>query len=410
MGGTLKAARLLEKKGSYEEAEQAYLRQVAQNQAAGFLRQKKMNQANTHDSLNKYWLYINEDLESETFHFYDRMITLFPRDGYWYKNAGLFLYKRLLMTYSQVVPAERLAFYNYAKEQAYPFKASSEEQNVVLGFIVTDKKYYLPGTSEEIKLDTNRYEPLAEANYFLQQAIKFSGDQLSSPVFTEYVADLQSWMGKFDSAIINYQYLVKAFPANVSLRNKLINVLRINKQFPDVAENLEVLYKNNKLTWLQVPELASYKILQKNYQFANVLLQSFLPESNEDKIYKSFLYMKMYLLQKNYTKAFTEAKRGLLLSKDEEEKYLLFLYTTARIYALKNQQALAMQSLKKLLNNNFKFYYLLKNDTAWDKLKNSTVWKKLVNVENSDDIYISSEIGEGGKNYDVVQKRIPALK
>ena len=412
-GGTLKTARLLEKKGKFTDAEQTYLNQVAQNQAAGFLRQKKMNEANSYDSLNKYWLQINEDLESETFHFYKRMISLFPRDDYWYKNAGLFLYKRLLMTYSQVLPEERVAFYIYAKEHAYPFKTSIEGQNEVVGsegFAAADKKYFLPGTREEIKLDTNRYEPLTEASYFLQQAIKFSGDQLPSPVFTEYVADLQSWMGKFDSASINYRYLVKTFPANVALRNKLINVLRINKQFPDVAENLEVLYKHNKLAALQVAELAEYKMLQKKYPSADRLLQSFLPESNEEKIHKSFLYMKMYLLRKDYTKGFTEAKKGLLLGKDDEEKYLVFLYTTARIYALNNQQVQAIQTLKKLFSKNFKLYYLLRNDAAWDKIKNSADWKKLANTESADNIYSNSENSTGKKKYDVVNKRIPELK
>ena len=412
MGGTLKTARLLEKKGAYAAAEQAYLKQVAQNQAAGFLRQKKMNEANTRDSLNKYWLAINEDMESETFHFYDRMIARFPRDDYWYKNAGLFLYKRLVMTYSQIVPEERVAFYAYAQEQAYPFRTGSEGQNVVTGTpgITDEKKYFLPGTAEEIKIDSNRYEPLTQANYFLQQAIKFSGDKLPSPVFTEYVADLQSWMGKFDSAIINYQYVVKAFPSNVSLRNKLIDMLRMNKQLPEVAENLDVLYKNKKLTGLQETELTEYKMLQKKYSFADMLLQTFLPASNEEKTYKSFLYMKMYLLQSNYTKAFTEAQKGLLLSKDDPETNLAFSYTIARIYALKNQQPQAIQSLKKLLNNNFNLYYLLENDTAWSKLKNLTAWKEMVNVENSDESFISPESGNERVNYDVIQKRIPALK
>lgn len=423
MGGTLKTARILEKKGAYADAEQAYLKQVAQNQAAGFLRQKKMNEAKArvslnkyrlaiNDSENKYWLAINEDLESETFHFYDRMIALFPRDDYWYKNAGLFLYKRLVMTYSQIVPEERVIFYVYAQEQAYPFRTSSQGQNVVTGTpgITDEKKYFLPGTAEEIKIDSNRYEPLTQANYFLQQAIKFSGDKLPSPVFTEYVADLQSWMGKFDSAIINYQYLVKAFPSNVSLRNKLIDMLRINKQLPEVAENLEILYKNKKLTELQETELTKYKMLQRKYSFAAVLLQTFLPASNEEKAYKSFLYMKMYLLQTNYTKAFTEAQKGLLFSKDDWGKNLAFSYTIARIYALKNQQPQAMQSLKKLLNNNFNLYYLLKNDTAWNKLKNLTAWKEMVDVENPDEFFLSSEDGNAGRHNDVIQKRIPVLK
>ena len=418
MGGTLKTARILEKQGKYAEAEQAYLSQVALNQSAGFVRQKQIDanafSSTRYNNLNVYWLQINEDLESETFHFYDRMISLFPRDAYWYKNAGLFLYKRLLMTYSQIAPAERTAFYNYARTHAYPFKASIEGPNEAqsfAGFVPKDRIFYLPGTGEKIKIDTNQYEPLSKANYFLQQAIKFSGDKLPDRSLTEYVADLESWMGNNDSAIINYQYLLKTAPANIALRNKFINVLRINKQFPQVAENLEALQKNKKLSLIQMPELAEYEILQQRYSQANVLLQSYFSPSQNDPVDKHFFYMKMYLLQQNYSAALTEAKEGIEISNKEKEEYNTFLYTIARIYALKNQQALAMQSLEKLVKNNFQFYYLLKNDNAWGKIKKSGEWQKIAYPENPADLYSGSESGGNGlENDNTVEKRIPALK
>jgi Flp pilus assembly protein TadD len=417
MGGALKTARLLEKQGKYAEAEQAYLSQVAENQSAGFVRQIKMNSnksiSTRSDNLNVYWLQINEDLESETFHFYDRMIALFPRDAYWYKNAGLFLFKRLLMTYSQVATAERTAFYNFAKTQAYPFKTSIEGPNEALssdGFVAKDRIFYLPGTGEKIKIDTNRYEPLTKANYYLQQAMKFSGDKLPNRSFTEYVADLQSWMGMSDSAIINYQYLLKTESDNVSLRNKLVNEFRFNKQLPEVAENLEILQKNKKLAFIQMPELAEYEMLQQKYKQANALLQSYSSISQNEQLNKSFLYMKMYLLQQNYSAALTEAKKGVLLSKDDKEESNEFLYTIARIYALKNQQAAAMQSLQKLVKNKFQFYYLVNSDTAWDKIKNSAEWQKIANPENPADLYTGSESGGiGHENDNAVEKRIPAL-
>ncbi|MEO5944217.1 MAG: hypothetical protein ABIP30_13780 [Ferruginibacter sp.] len=418
MGGSLKTGRLLEEQGKYAEAEQAYLSQVAQNQAAGFVRQIKMNSnksiSTRDDNLNVYWLQINEDMESEAFHFYERMIALFPRDAYWYKNAGLFLYKRLLMTYSQVAPAERTAFYNYAKTHAYPFKTSIEEQNEVQspdGFVAKDRIFYLPGTGEKIKIDTNQYEPLTKANYYLQQAMRFSGDKLPNRTFTEYVANLQSWMGKNDSAIINYQYLLKTDPGDVSLRIKLVNESRFSKQLPAVAENLEILQKNKQLSFSQMPELAEYEMLQQKYKQANALLQSYFSRSQNEQVSKSFLYMKIYMLQQNYTAAFAETQKGLLISKDDEEKKIAFLYTQSRIYALKDQQRQAIQSLKKLVKNNFQFYYLLKNDNAWNEIKKSAEWRKLANPENPGDLYTGSESGGiGDENENTVEKRIPALQ
>jgi hypothetical protein len=120
--------------------------------------------------------------------------------------------------------------------------------------------------------------------------------------------------------------------------------------------------------------------------------------------------MKMYLLQQNYSAALTEAKKGVLLSKDDKEESNEFLYTIARIYALKNQQAAAMQSLQKLVKNKFQFYYLVNSDTAWDKIKNSAEWQKIANPENPADLYTGSESGGiGHENDNAVEKRIPAL-
>ena len=129
MGGTFKAEEILEKKGNYLEAENILLAQVAQNQAAGFARQRKINAGKFFSTMvdaktNVYWLEINEDMERETFQFYDRMIKLFPRGAYWYKNAGLFLYSRLWMSYKQIDPKERNEFYNYSSDHFYPFRRS----------------------------------------------------------------------------------------------------------------------------------------------------------------------------------------------------------------------------------------------------------------------------------------------
>ena len=417
MGGSLKTARILEKKERYIEAEHALLAQIAQNQAAGFVRQKKMNESifmpTDHDSLNVYWLHINEDLEMETFHFYDRMIGMFPRDGYWYKNAGLFLYKRLWMTYRQIKPAEREAFYRYSTEYSYPFKSGVEAPLQYMpvdkgGLGLKTKRLFLPGTGEEIILDTTGYDPLIKANYFLQQAIKFSGDKLPNPALTENVADLQAWMGRYDSAIINYDHCVHAAPQNLPLRKKLIQVLRLNEQLPRLAKELEFLQKNNKLDPTQKSELARYFILQKKYTAAANLIQS-APETNsKEAISKILLYIKLYMLKGNFPKALAGVNSGIANVDIDRENWEAITYTQARIEALTNKKTAALSTLRYLLVNGVKLFYVLNNDNVWNAFRNTENWKLLMQQYfTGKNYYEDRGISE---NTDTVKKRIPALQ
>ncbi|MEP7081059.1 MAG: hypothetical protein ABI784_10045 [Ginsengibacter sp.] len=282
LGGSVKLARLQESRGNYEAAEQALMAQVTKNQEAGYLRKKTMkNQKRNMDeynALNKYWSEINENIERETFHFYERMISKFPRDAYWYKNAGLFLYKRLLISFSQLHPSVRKNYYDDSKSQPFAFEFNVYKYDPTVEFpqkkYTIENKILLPGTGEEIEFDHSEYDQVSNANYFLQQALKFSGDKSPNPLITEYVADLQSWMGLNDSAVINYKYLLKTNPGNVRLITKLTDVLRIEDMKPEVAEYFEILLKENKLTTEQKFELTDYYMLQKKYAQSFDLLNS----------------------------------------------------------------------------------------------------------------------------------------
>ncbi len=254
MGGSLKAAAQYEQSGRYELAEEILLKQVALNRQAGYARQEEMNKENFgptgQSPINYYWLDVNRDLEGATYNFYSRMLAQFPRDAYWHKQAGMFLYNRLLLTYEQIPVAERSTFYKYSLDYAYPFEGSLQPPNEGYDYDsvyrIVHTKSKLPGTGELLVVDLLTYDPVQHAQTYLQNAIRFTGEANPNPVVQEALADLQSWMGNNNEAIDNYAYLVQQQSGNATLRNKLIDLLLITKKFPAAATQLDSLFSHGQ--------------------------------------------------------------------------------------------------------------------------------------------------------------------
>ena len=431
MGGSIKAARLYEKDGKYENAEEILLKQVTQNQAAGYSRQSEMNKGNFgptgRSSLNYYWLDVNKDLEMETYNFYTRMLIKFPRNTYWNKKAGLFLYHRLALTYFQIPVAERSTFYEYSLDKAYPFAGSIEGPNEIIsykegGFIKIDNQFSLLGTKEVISIDTSTYDPLSRALYFLQQSVKFSGESNPDPVLLEYVADLQSWMDDIDASISNYKYLVKIQPSNATLRNKLIDYLVVYERLPEAREQLDSLYQRKQIRHTQLLKLADYTLLSKKHTDFLKLMTSYIPENKEDENKKLALYVKHYSLVDEPEKALAYLKEmspPLPVSIDNyyfdynllEKEFYNYYYTKSRIYALTGENKDALFTLKYLLDQKFDYKNLINADPAWDKLRTTKTWLTLLqsypfyDVKDTDE----EEHYEESTNTNTLWYRIPIL-
>ncbi|HLO37551.1 MAG TPA: hypothetical protein VK173_03615, partial [Lacibacter sp.] len=213
MGGTIKAARLFEQMGEYELAEKTLLAQVMQNRAAGDARRKHMKEHKPGAyqlvaDINWYWLAINRNLESETYNFYRRMMTVFPRNYYWKEKAGLFLYNRLQLAYKQMPVEEYALFTEDMQNYAYPFMGGTERAT---GHNVS---FLLPATNEEVLIAMPVYNPVKEALSFLMESIKLNGDLEPTEEMKYMVATVNSWLGYYDDAAAWYQNILKQHPAD----------------------------------------------------------------------------------------------------------------------------------------------------------------------------------------------------
>ncbi|MEJ7674857.1 MAG: hypothetical protein WKF59_19710 [Chitinophagaceae bacterium] len=366
-GGTLKAARLLEKKGRYEEAEDILLQQVHSNRKAGYARQEEMNKRNFGPSgptpYNYFWLKANYDLEAETYNFYTRMLALFPRNAGWYRKAGMFLYERLFLTYSVISIAEQKAFYEYSKTYSYPYKGS--EEHTTEGFDEDGKyfsevnKFKLPGTNEELSIEMKGYDPLKTSISFLENAIKFSGDLKPKIELTEAIANLEKWRGNNEAAITGFNNLVNLQPENNKVRNTLIELLEFNKNLPAAAVQLDSLQRRKALSNEQIIRLAYYKILSHHAKDGLPLLKEYVPHTLEEKNLKTSLLIQHFMMTGQLKNALSYLRDSLQtpekpneeLTEEPVAQIVAFdtpYYTEARILAMTNQDVTGFCNGKRI--------------------------------------------------------------
>jgi len=422
-GATLKAARLLEKQARYEEAEDLLQQQLIFNRKAGYARQAEMNKPNfgtvEYSNFNFFWLNANYDMEAETYNFYNRMCSIFPRNTYWYRKAGMFLYERLSLTYSLIQIAEQKGFYEYSKKHAYPYKAGTE---LNIEDLVEDKSYFkaikkhaypyvsgtvhniegfdenrkyfkenmfeLPGTSEKIFIEMKAYEPIQTALTWLHKAVKFSGDDRPNYELTKAMTDLEKWMGNYNAAIEGYYRLLKIQPDNTELRNSLIEILQLNKYLPAVADQLDSLHKTKQLSHQQIIKLAYYKILSNPADKDMSLLAQYVPNNPAEKNLKTSVFIQQFMMTGELKKALkylrdslqTPQKLKEIFSEEPVAQIVIFdnpYYTEARILAITKKDNAAFAIVKELLDSGFAYKHILMNDPAFEKLRKTKKWIKL---------------------------------
>jgi predicted Zn-dependent protease len=426
MGGAIKAARLLEKEARYEEAEAVLLRQVLLNRKAGFRRQAEMDKKNWGPAgstpFNYFWLKANYDLEAETYNFYQRMLALLPRDASWYQKAGMFLYKRLQLTYDQLSLSEQKTFYEYSKGYAYPFKGSvegpTEGYDEEGKYFIEENKFTIQATGEEVYIAMRAYDPLKTSHYYLQQAVKFSGEMEPGTELVEAMANLDQWMGNSDAAIDGYRTLLELQPDSNRWRNTLIEILENNKRFPDAGIQLDSLYKRRALTQEQAIKLAYYKVLSKNGGDGIALLGEYMPVNAEEKNMAMAIYIQHFMQNGQLAKAllyYRDSLRAITKPSDDltgegMRKVVEFdnlFYTEARILAMKNQDRRTLASIKQLLDSGFAYQQVLMNDPVLARLRKTKKWKRLLEGYSFPGVPEEAESVPGNMNYSTVHYRIP---
>ena len=415
MGGYLKAALLYEATGKYFEAEKILLNQInlvllAADRRHGVANGKDGNYPAS--TVNYYWFLISRDVEAATYHFYNRMLALDPLnpDPVWKEKAALFLYNRLALSYNQIPVSEQNSFYNAIltykdylgrntrfttpllyrsmRRYAYPW--------LTLAGSLEDNKYFkiqLLGSNEKIQIEIPDFDPVESAVKLMEQAVKLSGDLHPRRELAEAMADLYSWSGKSDEAINLYDNLMIQFPADSSLRNKLIDNLITYGHLPEARQQLDSLFIRKQIKNVQLPVLARYHLLSGAFQQADDAMKAFIPKDTVLKNDMMKFFIHKFLFENIATIALRYLKDSLRVPSlkefevwkqnyAENDEAFFRLYSIAVSYQQLNQKGKAIKALKNLLKAGFMYKHVLENDSVWDKWRNTKKWTTLLSKYN----------------------------
>lgn len=387
MAGAIKLARLLEKMGDYKTAEQTLLRQVALNRKAGDERQIAINEKkpgwdlNGAGTTNFYWEDINSYLESEVYNFYQKILSLYPRDSYWQGNAGLFLYGRLKMAFDQVPVKQYQMFYKYVNNNPYPWKNPAG---------IYDNYFSdIPGTKSQLIIQSTTYDPLKKSIEAIEQSVHFSGNLKPDIEKAKALAELYSWTGNVETSIQWYQQALALNPSDWKWRSQYSRYLAACAFLPSALAQLEILQQQKKATQTQKIQLADWRYLSGKNDGANNLLQAIRPINTEEKRIVLLLKARNAALLGNNVTALRYYKDSIPelkinASDDYEIKEEKQVKNRDRLYAIAKQNALlknydvAFKIIKQTLDAGFQFEYLLKYDEAWAHFRNTAPWQQLL--------------------------------
>ena len=426
MGATLKAARLLERLNNFNGAEKVLLNQVKLNREAGFARQTEMNNNNFgpagKNPFNHFWLKANYDLEAETYNFYRRMLDLFPREAEWYRKAGMFLYYRLLLTYTSIPVTEQKAFYEFSKYYAYPYKGDvsgptegiDEEGKV---FSETNR-FFLPGTQEEVEISMNAYDPLLTALTWLKLAERFSGQVSIDPVLKEATADLNKWMGNIYDAVADYSSALGAQRDNHRVRNNLLEILEAYKDFPAASVELDRIRTLDTLSNEQIIKLAYYKIMSNQSGEGLQLLDGHKAADSKERNLAIALRIQLLILKGQsgaalalFKNIMPEEENQPQENHDEPVGHIVqfdnIFYTEARLHALLKDPKIAFGRVKALLASGFPYQQVLLRDPAFASLRKRKKWSKLLKRYPLQELAVENMQSRDRINYNAIKYRIP---
>jgi hypothetical protein len=386
-GGSIKAARLLEKLERFPEAEKILLDQVAANRRAGDHRQFALNaklpgtwQIPGGSPYNHYWLTINRDMEAETWNFYRRMMDRFPRDPFWREKAGNFLYRRLKMAFDRMPVDQYAPFYAWTQQSAYPWTGDDAPK------LMPSEEFTLPGSGEHLMIDMPVYDPVLEARRCLLEFVQLSGEIRPSAAVMESVADLNAWGGYTSEAILWYGKAVSAKPDDKALRNKYITYLVAFDELPAARDQLVILNQRKQISREQRLELADYQAFSGAFQQADMVLRGFRPLNQAERQEYFSLMARMQWLRGSPSRALAylrdSLKAAVVTDQDDEqlrmEKQALNdfrWYSIARMHMLLNNERAALQALSDAVKNGFPYRNVLDADELWRPVRDGDRWK-----------------------------------
>jgi hypothetical protein len=242
----------------------------------------------------------------------------------------------------------------------------------------------LPGTEENIIIETPKFDMFETVLESLRQAVRLSGDVEPKPVLLEAIADVNSWIGNQRAAFESFQALARTTNLEARLRSKIIDYSLAINESSFALEQLKTLQRLRQASRARTIQLADLYALNGAADKAFEILNMVKTSDKTQRAAVTMLLAKTHWLTGNYVKAlaylkspgFTNAEAITMdtLHRSFAGRY----YSIARLNALLKDQDKALVSLGQALERGFAYGYVLETDTAWNALRASAGWNALM--------------------------------
>ncbi len=371
IGGAFKLANLYEKMGDFLNAEKVLINQINLNRIAGKLR---YGYDKNHESY--YALNINRNYEVFLINFYQRMNDSMPRDFTWKRRAGLYLYNRLKMGFGQLTVKEFAGFYKYVIEKPFPWTP-----NDYLSKLYHQNNFKIIGTNELVSAEVKIGDPVSEALNYLNASNKLSGEINIPTNILMAMAELNSWKGDYDEAVILYSEITRN-NYSLDIKNIIIDNLIAGSRFPEAKSELEKLQKQSKASPEQVKTILRYNILSGNYKMAKKQLRKLKRNESHTQLELINDHVLLLQLQGKYKLAmkFQNKKITLmdtLVKVDREflKEFSNELFTLSDLLGLQNKEEESYNKMFEAVWKGFRYQNLLDFHPLWEKVVQSEEWK-----------------------------------
>lgn len=346
--------------GQYKEAEQEW--NTYRNKIEKLITDSiSFNFSSLFDAGNGNWALEN---------FYEKMLKLFPKDAYWYKQAGEYWHQKITLK-----PLD----YIFTDEDYEQYNEGLPESDLdalrtarIQKQIIKNSEYGWLG--ERLALSEPILYPHKKALQVLNRAAMLQSSDEDMITVNNWLGDLYRLNGNMDSAVYFYRVAVNTAPENASLRQGFATVLQETNYLFESYQIWDTLHQQGQLLFANMPRYISMATYAHQWDSAANMLASLQqsPFIHQDSL--ALLRGNLYFLQSNTRQAIAFTKDSLQNIIPDGERY----YRMAALYATSGQQKDAINWLEKSLKSGFTYGHVIKYDPVWNTYRESGNWKKLV--------------------------------
>jgi uncharacterized caspase-like protein/Tfp pilus assembly protein PilF len=302
--------------------------------------------------------------------FYEKMLELYPKDGYWYKQAGAYWHQKIsgkpldyIFTdesyeqYNEGLPKADLDAYSNAGFQKQLVK-SSEYEWLGARLAISEPILY----------------PHKKAIQVLNRAAMLQSSDEDFITVNNWLGDLYRLNGNVDSAVYFYRVALNTAPENASLRQGFATILQETNYLFESYQVWDTLHQQGQLLFANMPWYVSMATYAHQWDAAANMLTRLQQSPFIHKDSLALLKGNLYFMKTNTRQSIAYTKDSLQNIIPDGERY----YRMAALYATSRQQKDAFTWLEKSLKNGFTYGHVLKYDPVWNNYSESGKWKKIV--------------------------------